>query len=321
MRTWSTLEHAAREQYPFWREVLCEAFTALDPVATSVETFASEVAIKDFVDVTVSDVASQEQTVVRGQAEIRRAPSDFFFANLQLKGTCRVIQDGRETLVRPGEFYLVDTTRVYDLVFKDTHCKDWRILCIRFPRRHLLSRLATPTECTARAIRNDNGIGTVTGNFMQSVLQSSESMPHVAKQTMLDALFDLIAVAAGATPDVQACSRATLRHEMYNTIVRYLKANASDPELSLGRVAARFRVSPRYVQKLFESSERPFSKTIAEIRLTRCAHEISDPGLHHRSISEIAQRAGFSDLSHCSRAFKAQFGVSAREFRRSVRKA
>ena len=58
-------------------------------------------------------------------------------------------------------------------------------------------------------------------------------------------------------------------------------------------------------------------KSVWKQRLAMCRRDLSAPALRSRSIGEIAYAWGFSNVSHFSRAFKAEFGIGPREFRRS----
>lgn len=314
MRTLTTEDRPPAEQYPYWREVLCEAFTALDPVAEARGRFESRVAIKDMLDVTVSDVRSRAQTVYRREREIRRNPSEYFFANLQLEGRCVVRQDGRETLIRPGDFYIVDTTRSYDLAFDD-----WRILCIRLPRHLLMPRLTAPREATAVRLTDDGALGTVAGTYMRSLLHCSEAIPQAAQQTMVDTLGNLLSIALGATVDTRERGRDAVRQGLRDSIGSYIAASIASPDLCVNAVAARFRISPRYLHKLFEDQGQSFSQSVLEQRLERCKRDLLDPAQASTRISGIASRWGFNELSSFCRVFQKRYGVSAGEFRRRTR--
>ena len=113
MRTFTTEGQPKSQQFAYWREVLCEEFTALNPVPEPTDGFDSKVVVKAFLDVRVADVTSRAQSVYRGAQEIRRVPNEFFFANLQLSGECLVRQDGREVLIKPGDFYVVDLSLIH----------------------------------------------------------------------------------------------------------------------------------------------------------------------------------------------------------------
>ncbi len=213
MQVFSSDNHPRHEQFPLWREVICEQFTALNPVSEVRSEFKSSVAVKKLIDVNVYDVSSRTQAVYRGQQEIRRVPSEFYFANLQLSGQCLVRQDGREALIRPGDFYIVDTTRTYDLIFED-----WRILCVRIPRPLLSPLLMTPRSSTAVRISSTQGLGSVTSQYMQSLLTAPDDLPIAAQQALISSFSKLLAAAIGPSAEGLERSRSTVREELYKTV-------------------------------------------------------------------------------------------------------
>ena len=74
--------------------------------------------------------------------------------NLQLQGVCKVEQDGRRIEVRPGSFYLVDTTRPYRLNFAE----DFRTLSFRIPQHQLAPRLRQPRRATAVTVSDGSSL-------------------------------------------------------------------------------------------------------------------------------------------------------------------
>jgi AraC family transcriptional regulator, positive regulator of tynA and feaB len=60
------------------------------------------------------------------------------------------------------------------------------------------------------------------------------------------------------------------------------------------------------------------SQWIKQTRLERCAADMRDPAMRHRSITEIAFNWGFNSAAHFSRVFRQQFERSPREYRTSA---
>lgn len=102
--------------------------------------------------------------------------------------------------------------------------------------------------------------------------------------------------------------------------LRTSRLNAADPSISPANVAQHFRISTRYLHKVLEMGGRSFGKILLESRLERCAQDLRSADASS-SISQVAYRRGFNDLSHFSRTFKSQFGRSPRDFRHLARHA
>src|SRR5262249_16798361 len=87
------------------------------------------------------------------------------------------------------------------------------------------------------------------------------------------------------------------------------------PELSVESVAMRQRVSPRYVQMLFEQEGTTFSQYVIGERLVCAYRMLTNPLFADRSITSVAFDAGFGDLSYFSRAFRRCYGATPSEVR------
>lgn len=99
-------------------------------------------------------------------------------------------------------------------------------------------------------------------------------------------------------------------------------ARLGNGDLGLADVAQRSRVSPRYVQMLFERTGTTFSEFVLEQRLVRAARLLRDPRQllrdpRHlaRKVSDIAYLAGFNDVSYFHRAFRRRFGMTPSDMR------
>jgi AraC-like DNA-binding protein len=80
--------------------------------------------------------------------------------------------------------------------------------------------------------------------------------------------------------------------------------------LSIGEIAARHGLTPRYVQMLFESEGTTFTEFLLDQRLA-CAHRmLTDFRFAERSITSVAFDAGFGDLSYFDRAFRRSYGAT-----------
>ncbi len=76
------------------------------------------------------------------------------------------------------------------------------------------------------------------------------------------------------------------------------------------RDAARFGISVRTLNLRFETLGQSFGRWLLENRLDACGKALRDLRQQSSSISEIAYRWGFNDLSHFNKAFRASFGMN-----------
>lgn len=309
MASWNASELPERDRFPYWKEVLCEAYIALNPAREGELPFHGEVRAHLLDSINVTTISSSRQKVHRGRLEISRMPQEVYFLNLQVKGQCRMMQGGREALLEPGDFSLVDSTEPY---LNDYCSDDWTQYSFRIPRALLKPLLRQADKQTAIRITNANPIASIAVDYLKSIAQNVEHV-EAAATPIANHIVELVAMAAGVSAGEEDRARGALRAQLSRSLVQFISANAADPELTPAKAAHHFRISVRYVHLLLEESGETFSRLLLRHRLERCADalraEASGP------ISEIAFRWGFNDLSHFSRTFRGHFGMAPREYR------
>ena len=108
------------------------------------------------------------------------------------------------------------------------------------------------------------------------------------------------------------------RSAHFHSVCQCVEAFLSDPDLTSSCIAKEQGFSQRYIQRLFSLHGDNFSNYLKTRRLERCYYDLISPLSSQLSISEICYRWGFSDTAHFSRSFRARYGVSPRDHRRSV---
>ena len=120
----------------------------------------------------------------------------------------------------------------------------------------------------------------------------------------------------GATRDAAEIAKGRgLRVARLRAIKADIAERLAAPELSVESVAMRQRVSPRYVQMLFEQEGTTFSQYVIGQRLVRAYRMLTNPLFADRSITSVAFDAGFGDLSYFNRAFRRCYGATPSEVR------
>ncbi|HUH40004.1 MAG TPA: helix-turn-helix domain-containing protein, partial [Castellaniella sp.] len=116
----------------------------------------------------------------------------------------------------------------------------------------------------------------------------------------------------GGSSDVEEVRQGQLR-----VILRHVQQHLHDDQMTASTLAQRFRMSRRYLYKLFAGQGLSPADYILGARLERCRDLLSDPGCT-RQIGELAHAHGFTDASAFSHAFRRRFGVSPSDWRANV---
>lgn len=325
MPYWTTTHLPAAEQFSYWREVICEAFTPLAterrsahrPAGPRQAELASWVRSAPLTGTNCAEVVSATQLITHGEAEVRRTGTDHVFVNLQLRGHCVASQGDRSCVVPAGAFAMFDTSSEYRLEFVgEPSTREWHVLSFRVPRSQLVPLLADPHGFTS--VTHDargGGMAEIVASTMASIWRTVDTL-DAAQTAAADSAYTalLAAAACGGRPheagrdDVDAALRASIN--------RYIVANVRHGDLSAGRVARRFGISPRKLHRLYEATDLSFAQTVMAHRLEGCARELASGT--HLSLTGSASRWGFCDLSHLNRAFRARYGCLPSEYRQKA---
>lgn len=93
----------------------------------------------------------------------------------------------------------------------------------------------------------------------------------------------------------------------------YIKINYSDHKLSVQKLADYLYISPSYLNSLFKKeASTTFLKYLINIRLSKAKELLREKTL---TISEVAEKVGYPDVSYFSYFFKKNIGKSPREFK------
>lgn len=310
MAVWDIAERPVEDQFGYWHDVICAVFVPMTPRRTIAgDGFPSWVEARSLGTMERMLTCSQPQQTVHGPREVSVSTEGFYFVNLQLAGRYQVRQGGRETVVSPGQFVVLDTTEPYYFDFDSR----WQMLSFRVPHELLSSRLANPRQGTVVSIDGARGLGGVASGLMRSLWELDEPVSAAASIELEQSFASVISVAMGAAGDQDESLHDGLRAG----VLRFVAANLGDPALSVATVCRKFAISPRLLHKLFEHQEQTFAETVRTMRLQQCARLLADPA-NSATITEIALRHGFTDSTSFSRAFRRQFGLAPRQMREHV---
>ncbi|MBO0770895.1 MAG: helix-turn-helix domain-containing protein [Actinobacteria bacterium] len=225
-------------------------------------------------------------------------------------GDLIVGQDGRQTRVMPGDMFACETIRPYELVSRDS-CD---MVMVGVPRPMLSPVGDLISSRTAVRLPGDCGIRSLIGSFFSGLAEHADGLGGAGSVRLADAMVSLLIAAFAGMP----AARVELPTGLADRIMSYALASLHDPGLSVGSVAHRFGISPRYLHKLMQERGIRFGVWVRRERMKRIRLDLLDPRLAHWTAARIAARWGIRDPDHLSRALRAEFGQSAAEIRGSA---
>jgi AraC-like DNA-binding protein len=137
------------------------------------------------------------------------------------------------------------------------------------------------------------------------------------RQNVAGHIHDLVGLAFGANRDTQQNGLNAVAAAQLASALEHIAQRFTEEALRVESVARSLGISPRYLQRLLESSGRSFTARVTEMRLQKAFALLMGRDGGERRISDVAMEVGFSDISHFNRLFRARFGDSPRGVRGS----
>lgn len=247
-------------------------------------------------------------------ARILDQPRNIFSDSLVLvfvsSGRIMAEQDGRSTLLAPGDGALLVADRGYRLHAEEPHT----VLIFRFPRG-LLSRQSDLLRLTARNFSEAPGISKLFFNFANDFSRHAHDMSPLHTSKIAQTLVRMLETVIGAFPDQEEWGLSQQRAATLRRVKSLIQENLGDEDLRPAWVSDRLQLSARYLNKLFEIEGTSLGRYIWERRLESAATDLADRAQAGVPISSVAFRHGFKNLSHFSSAFRARYRISPREYR------
>ncbi|MEV6302961.1 helix-turn-helix domain-containing protein [Actinoplanes sp. NPDC051861] len=251
-------------------------------------------------------------TTVRRTARLAREDTEpMVFLGLQRTGSSLVVQHGREALLRPGEFAVYDTASPYTLLFDDGIDATF----FRVPRAALALPDAALRSATAVTIGAGNPLAALTASYLTRLAGDPLIRDGVAAAAVTAPTLELIRAVLTVQLGAHRLSRAPLEGTLATRVLADIRAHLTDPDLSPAGVAARQHISVRYLHRVLQRSGIRFGSWVRDQRLEGARRDLRSSALTGLTVAAVARRWGFADAAHFSKAFRAAYGMSPREWR------
>jgi AraC-like DNA-binding protein len=312
LETFSTADLPPHRRLDFWNDLTGTAFTPLvtDPVDR--QAFVGRLTRTQVGQIRLAEARSEPAVVRHSRQHVARAREAVFMLCLQLDGTSINRQQGRESILRYGDFHLLDSSRPYEVSFEQSN----RMLVLSIPQPDLARRMPNPESVVAIPMSGRAGVA----GLLSSLLCNFWQQRRTGDETYLsprfsEAILDLIATAY-ATITAAAPESSSIAIARREQIRSYIETHLHDPSLTPGKVAAAVHLSPRRLHQLFEADGETVGAYILRRRLEECARAMADLSQRNRTVTEIAFLHGFNNASHFGRVFRERYNSTPSDYRR-----
>ena len=245
----------------------------------------------------------------------RQARSDHepqVFVAVQGRGSSCISQGDRQTVLRPGDVTIYETTRTYSI----TNPGLTELHYFQVPRGALALPEGTIDAVAGLRIGPDNNaLAAVVAPYFDT-LGSTDVLDHpTAAELVAGPSIDLLRALITTHLADEPAAAAPLQGSLVLRVQEYVRRHLADRDLSAATIAAAHHVSVRHLYAELERAGVGLQDTIRSLRLQECRRALRDPASAHLTVSGIGARWGFVDASHFGRVFRREYGMTPREWR------
>jgi AraC-like DNA-binding protein len=230
---------------------------------------------------------------------------------LQITGTGLLEQHGRAARLIAGSWSICHSSDPYVLSSPTASQR----LIVLIPTNRI-ERGIDLRAATARAFTGTNGVSRLAFGGANWLMEEFTSLTLVRKDDLADSLSRLMNLAIYERTRQQPVE--PMQRTLVDRISEYIGQHLHDPDLSIDTIARDLNASKRSLHRAVSEIDGSIHNLIWHARLERCREDLRDPAKSQQSIANIAQSWGFKNSTHFSRAFRARFGMSAREARQAA---
>jgi AraC-like DNA-binding protein len=301
----TTLVKDPPEQFGYWRDAVAPLME-VQSTASGATGFYAKARAYDLGRMHFASLRVDPMKFRRTPQRIRKSHIDHWQLVLRKRGSESGAWGGR--LLRSGAGSLDIRSLATPCVASASASE---LVCV-WMSRDAFSAMAGPLDAACHQPISGT-MKIVLREFILAVERYKSSLTVQEIPVVVNSLAALIGAVIQPTEEALAQAATPISAGLFEAARQFVDANLSSPTLGPDAICRELNVSRRKLYYMFEHHGGLLT-FIRTRRLTAC-HEalanLADP----RLISTIAYKHGFSDATHFSRAFRAQYGYSPKEVR------
>jgi AraC-like DNA-binding protein len=288
------------EKIAAWREIYGRAIAKfeLEPVAD--EEPMVEAKVRSLPGLALASITTTKLRFHKTRSQI---DNDDVLLMVVDSGQSEGSQLGREARVEAGDAVLWANAEL------GAGVSFGRRVMLRIPSKAIALAVGSPDLRLLRRIPRETEALRLLRQYLRGIEDLDLATPDMQRATVAH-LTDLAVLTIGATRDAAYVAEDHgVRVARLRAVKEYIARNLAQGDVSLAAIAARQRVSPRYLRKLFESEGVTFTEYVLDQRLALAHRLLSDPRQAGEKIASIAFAAGFGDVSYFYRVFRRRYDL------------
>ena len=303
----STSVVEAADRVAFWEQHNADALVGLTCSTYAPEGLVAKELNLDLGGYRLADIAGNAHVIERAPTMVRRFPKDATFASLLLEGDAFFYQAGECVPLVAGDVVVYDTDQPYLFGFGS----GMRQLLIDVPRALWMERCGrVDLGRPLRIAGSGPGSAALVARTLRTTLSRTVEDVATYSEGMSDQILDLLQMMTTGSGTAVSTSRLMAAK-------MFVAEHLTDPSLCTEQVARAVGVTSRHLNRAFAAEGTTVSQYVHDRRLDGARADLTSPHMAEHRIADIASRWAFASQAHFTRAFRARFGCTPTQVRRT----
>lgn len=257
----------------------------------------------------IASVSLDANNVTRGPLNIRRDPGNHYFLILQHRGQAQLIQNDVVTLARPGDMFVVDSTRESQFHYGG---KPSQQISVHLPREEMVHRFGRRIH-GGMAIDGQDPLAVAMKAVLVKLMSSADTVVQTNTVEAFYSVFGALLMertlgnGGAINPD----------RKIVQSALALIAEHSKVHEFNSQALADLLGVSLRRLQRAFQITDETPHDRLQRFRVEAAHQALRASAARPQSatISSVAFEAGFAELSTFYRLYRKRYGCAPGETR------
>ncbi|MEU1184226.1 helix-turn-helix domain-containing protein [Streptomyces sp. NPDC005820] len=313
------------DRFDHWREMVGRMRSPSDITSAHAADFWARSRVMELGPMTVWPTSFLPTRYWRSPKMVRQSDPELYHLTLLLEGGLALDHAGRTDSFGPRDLHLTDSSLPYDLrpygtraAADDPEPPVIKGVGVDIPKALLPLAPHRVRELLGRGLPGREGFGALLADFLISLERQADTLQPSDAPRLGAIVLDLLSAWCAQVLDAEAALVPESRQRVLaRSIQVFIQQNLHDPELTPPVIAAAHHISLSYLHRIFQQQTQgeTVAAWIRRRRLEGAARDLANPVARAMPIHAVAARWGISRASDFTRAFRAAYGLSPKEYR------
>jgi AraC-like DNA-binding protein len=287
------------------------------------DRFAARLDALDLAAVDVVELTVSTAEVIRTGRQVHDFDPDLYCLVMPRRGRVLLEQSRNQAALGRGSLALFSSSQPLRVRIEDPDGpKDRRLRAedmaslvrVQVPKSLFQLPSSKLDRMLARPVGGMTGLGGLLTGFLSQLSTDTGGYSPADLPRLGNLVVDLMTATMAHELDAQLPDEVA-ESTLMPRITNFIMHNLGDPDLSPPAIAFAHHISVSHLHRLFRTEDTTVGTWVRRQRLEHARRDLHDPRLGEVAVHRIAARWGFRDHASFTRAFRARFGVTPRDYR------